>query len=51
MFKAGMKPCIFSTKQNNGWKRDGHNIDYRKNSIPINETSNYYTLSFSYEFS
>ena len=50
MFRAGMKPCIYSVKNRKGWERAGSQIEYRKNSIFIDEGRQYYTLTFSYEF-
>lgn len=50
MFKVGMKPCVCSVKSGKGWERDGHNIQYRRSSIPIDEEQHYYTFSFSYDF-
>ena len=50
MFKIGMKPCVLSKKKDVGWQRAGFDIEYRKNSILYDEGCNYYTLSFSYNF-
>ena len=50
MFRAGMKPCVYSVKKNVGWERGGYSIEYRKNTIPLDEERNYYSLSFSYDF-
>lgn len=50
MFKNGMKPCVFSQMKSESWERGGFDIEYRKNSIPYQESESYYTLSFSYEF-
>ncbi len=50
MFKAGMKPCIYSVKKKGGWERGCFNIQYRKNTIFYEEDKHYFTLSFSYDF-
>ena len=50
MFRAGMKPCIYSVKAGLGWERAGIKIEYRRNSILYDEDRSYYTLSFSYNF-
>lgn len=50
MFRTGMKPCVYSVKAGKGWERTGSNIQYRKNSIHLDEDRAYYSLTFSYEF-
>ena len=49
-YEYGMKPCVFSTLDEQGWKRGGFNIYYRKNSLPYKGQKNFNTFSFSYEF-
>ena len=70
LFNEGMKPVVRSKREDQehscGWKREGHNISYYKNSIQIvtrlfNKSINvskecqsasrmYYTLTLSYKF-
>ena len=45
-----MRPCIFSSKGQLGWKRGGFDISYRKNSISNRGDRKYYTFQFSYNF-
>lgn len=45
-----MKPCVLSVRNEKGWKRDGFNIMYKKNSINYRGDKNYYTFQFSYNF-
>ena len=41
---------MYSTKRNMGWERGGYGIEYRKNTVPLDEDRNYYSLSWSYDF-
>jgi hypothetical protein len=50
LYNKGMKPAVFSVKQNSGWTRDCSSVAYYKNSLSRLNEKTFFTLTFSYTF-